>query len=970
MRERVVEKTALCTYIAGPGALPFSCARGLFERALRVVAWAAVFWLGFALLGRLAWAAPEVRAELDGPVVAVGDSVRLSLQASAEDVDVDSPDPDVPPSVRVQLSSTGPLRSISIVNGVRTDRRGLRATWVLVPTQVGRYRLTPSVSIGGKRVHGNAVELQVVKPGQVPSTPQGQAQGGRKGQPRRRDASPFDQLLNPLQDPFGDPFPDPFSGQDPFKGLFDRMQEPAAPEPQTSPDLAMVQAPRGKVAFLHAAVDKTTAVVGEQVTYSVYLYVDAEQSEPRYDDVHEASPSDFLRQPIMPDDKGPEFLGHTTVGGHVWAVKLLRRAALFPLRPGHLSIAPMTLRISNGRVQGATRETEPIAVDVTDPPTQGRPQGYVIGNVGRFKLTANVTPREVDLGGVLTVEVELAGTGNLPSTLTPPPRRALEWLPPDVKSFIEPDPKGRIGGRRLFTYVVRARETGPVEMGELSLPFFDPDSGKFDVAKAALGTVTVNAVAGAAGTQGAASSQNAAATSVLDGLPKALSSPEPADSNSASFVTRPSFLVAWLGAPLAALLFMAGSLVRRGLKRRAAAPRDNPKARLRGLLREAEDALAKRDAKAADAAVVRYVEASIQTRTALSPRGVSLDRLSGELVARRVSDDVAGELTRVLREAEVARFAPGGVELSEVEARFNSAKRAVDRLPDPPKSESRGRAGASLVILLALGSLLARDARADEPSKSDVTAAAEALDQGKPEVAIALLESLADRGVVDAHASFDRGLAYAERVRLGGGQPGDLGLAVHGFEEARRLSSEASVRRDAERAIQTVRTEIARRQADREAVELDSRTLADSISGLMDASGWAFFACATSLILALALLAAFRFRGEESSVGRRLLTSALLVAGISAPLSLASAALAHERANGRHQTWAVVLNGEVRASVNTGSGPAGTGTLRQALPEGAIVEVIGDQGGHVEVRWGGQSAVVPRRTVRMLATRS
>ncbi|MDF2694931.1 MAG: hypothetical protein K0S65_3314, partial [Labilithrix sp.] len=80
-------------------------------------------------------------------------------------------------------------------------------------------------------------------------------------------------------------------------------------------------------------------------------------------------------------------------------------------------------------------------------------------------------------------------------------------------------------------------------------------------------------------------------------------------------------------------------------------------------------------------------------------------------------------------------------------------------------------------------------ARADEETPQEETdpaalfrGANEALAAGRPGEAIAKFEALADRGVVDAVVSFDRGLAYAARVRAGGEQPGDLGRAAHGFE--------------------------------------------------------------------------------------------------------------------------------------------------------------------------------------------
>ncbi len=58
-------------------------------------------------------------------------------------------------------------------------------------------------------------------------------------------------------------------------------------------------------------------------------------------------------------------------------------------------------------------------------------------------------------------------------------------------------------------------------------------------------------------------------------------------------------------------------------------------------------------------------------------------------------------------------------------------------------------------------------AQADDPPEALAQKAVAALRGGHPAEAIADFESLADRGVVDANMSYDRGLAYAERVRVG-----------------------------------------------------------------------------------------------------------------------------------------------------------------------------------------------------------
>ncbi|MCL2450788.1 MAG: hypothetical protein FWD17_17740, partial [Polyangiaceae bacterium] len=130
-----------------------------------------------------------------------------------------------------------------------------------------------------------------------------------------------------------------------------------------------------------------------------------------------------------------------------------------------------------------------------------------------------------------------------------------------------------------------------------------------------------------------------------------------------------------------------------------------------------------------------------------------------------------------------------------------------------------------------------------------------ALHEGRAGDAVAAFEALADRGVVDPVASYDRGLAYAMRVRAGDETPGDLGRAAHGFEEARELSNDGALADDATRALVVVRTEVARRrQRAGQPAEVDpSRSLARALSRLLSEDIWAALAVVASLALASGL---------------------------------------------------------------------------------------------------------------------
>ena len=135
-------------------------------------------------------------------------------------------------------------------------------------------------------------------------------------------------------------------------------------------------------------------------------------------------------------------------------------------------------------------------------------------------------------------------------------------------------------------------------------------------------------------------------------------------------------------------------------------------------------------------------------------------------------------------------------------------------------------------------------------------AATDALAGDRPVEAIAKLEALGDRGVIDAVVSYDRGLAYAGRVRAGAEQPGDLGRAAHGFEEARELSHDAALIDDATTALAAVRAEVAhRRSRSGDPIELDSGlSLGRSIVKLLPENVWAILAALSSLALAVGIV--------------------------------------------------------------------------------------------------------------------
>jgi hypothetical protein len=263
-----------------------------------------------------------------------------------------------------------------------------------------------------------------------------------------------------------------------------------------------------------------------------------------------------------------------------------------------------------------------------------------------------------------------------------------------------------------------------------------------------------------------------------------------------------------------------------------------------------------------------------------------------------------------------------------------------------------------LLLLLLLGA--APDVRADDDIGSLFAQATKQLKDGNAGDAIASFEALADRGLVDPVASYDRGLAYAARVRIGAESPGDLGRAAHGFEEARDLSRDPRLVDDASHALSVVRSELARRRMRAgEPVEVDpGRSLARTVAGLLPEDSWAWIAVTSSAALAAGLLV--RWISRE----RRVRVAGGVAAGVAAPVLVAAVAMTlaarHDRLS-LHE--AIIVTSSARPVDDHGIALPGA----KPLPEAARVEIVEKRAGSTRVRFGAVDAWVPSGGLREIA---
>jgi hypothetical protein len=261
---------------------------------------------------------------------------------------------------------------------------------------------------------------------------------------------------------------------------------------------------------------------------------------------------------------------------------------------------------------------------------------------------------------------------------------------------------------------------------------------------------------------------------------------------------------------------------------------------------------------------------------------------------------------------------------------------------------------ASVALLIAL---VAPRAAHAETTDERFGAAVASLSANKPQEAIVELEALRDEGVEDAAISFDLGLAYLSRAKIQEA-PGDLGRAVHAFEEAKALTADAAFRAECTRLANEVRGVVAKRRArlgqstDMEEAPPPARAFANTFAE----ETWATMGLAASALVMAALFARWKARGR--------VRIAAAIAGVAGALvAIVSGFAAHERKVAREtQEDGIVVADEVRPTdekhIVLNDAPALAAGMRVAIEE--------RRAGYARVRAHKVSAWVPERTVLAL----
>jgi hypothetical protein len=586
----------------------------------------------------------DIETSVDASEVEVGDRFHVTLQVMSESGRAEAPDLGAHQGFAVSAPSITPSEFRMSINGRSSVKRGISATWTLRADKEGTFTIgPPSATLNGAKVTSNPVRVRVVKKGSL-------------------------QRMDPW-DPFGGTGGP--STLDPWKSFFDREPTKREPPP-TDPALALDHDDSVPV-FLTASVDKTTAVVGEQVTFVSRIYVDADVEDSDFITEHEATAAQFIRRAIKEDDKNTKQLGFAKVRNRVYRVKELPHSALFPLEAGDLSIGAQEIRYPV-RAAYVAAKSEAMRVHVAEPPAKGRPPGYALGDTGQFEMSADVLPREIDQGGAVSVTVDLHGTGNVARQALPLPiQKDVAFMQPEVAEKLTPGDKDRFGAADTFRYVVRIDRDGDVDLGAITLPYWDPDKKAYATARATLGVVHVRKAEAA---KAAPAEPNPV---VFPDVPPPIDKLDGARALAVKRLTDASwYWAAFFGAPFAFVLVRGGAWAGAKMKKSAKEKAEDPVRIVADKKRDAERCDG--DGKALTAATRKYVEAQTIAFAGVNVRSEPAESVAALLTGEGVADEPAKEAAAILGECAALAFRPDDVPADEARALFDRAKALEKKL--------------------------------------------------------------------------------------------------------------------------------------------------------------------------------------------------------------------------------------------------------------------------------------------------
>src|SRR5690606_27209827 len=387
----------------------------------------------------------EVRALVDETTIGDQDIVNSAIQINGADLNgVETPSAPSAEGLALMQRTPSTQQSMTIINGQL--EQSISFGWRYQPVRRGNARIdAATVTVNGRTYTTEAISINVVDQVQRPRRP---SPSGRQGWP---------------------------------------FVVPSRPHADARRDID------SRDLFIRAVPSKRTARQNEQITieYRLYFRDGIQLRHSRLTGSWDAE--GFWREEFEIDTRPVP----TSVveNGLLYHMIVLKRVAVFPTRPGTLTVDPLEIETeayfpSGGGDPferffslGNRFDTVQLSSDsvelIVQPLPPGAPSSFS-GAVGDYRMRASLSATSVEVGEPVEVRIVIEGEGNV-ATLEAPrfePAGVFERYDPNVGTSVRRDGR-RISGRKSFTFVLVPRSNGEFEMPPVEFTFYHPERSDY-----------------------------------------------------------------------------------------------------------------------------------------------------------------------------------------------------------------------------------------------------------------------------------------------------------------------------------------------------------------------------------------------------------------------------------------------------------------------------------------------------------
>lgn len=582
----------------------------------------------------------ECRISAEQTSVGAGQVFRLEVTCHAQGAEVGMPELDLPD---FEIMSRQVSRPMQFTFGVGGQQQIIESTTRLAllvrPRREGRFEVGPArARLGNTEVTSGTIMISVGSGGGA--TPPGQPPPSNQPQPGQPQP--------------GQPLDPPVGGNGPPSGPLDG----AVFDDQ---------------AFLRTVVDRHEAVVGQQVTVTLYLYVRSLATQPQI--TQQPSTDGFWIHELLDRNQPPDPVMQR-VGTTSFRVYTLRRFAAFPLREGTLTVGAMEMHVPVGNpldmIFGApqadlVRTSVPVQI-LARPAPEGAPAGLPV-HVGTLAVEASLDRAQVPTGDAVTLSLRLEGLGQVASIETPRLEvDGLRVLQPEVdqRTTLQSE---HVGGDKSIRWLIVPEQPGTYTLGPFRWAVLDPATGAWTTAEAP--ALTLVAAGNATAVPPPGSDEPEPSVDAPSDEETAAFGPV---RTSAAFARRSTRIAAtpWyaLGLAVGPLALLVTGLVflsrRRSAASAAAGAADRRARDAKRRLEDASAAIGARDTRAFYGAITQAIKQGLEVRLDRPIGSLTQAELRRHLVERGMDASLAKRVGEELEGAEMARFSAAGGEEREM----------------------------------------------------------------------------------------------------------------------------------------------------------------------------------------------------------------------------------------------------------------------------------------------------------------